>query len=168
MSKLIKYNEIKDDMRTGDLLQWRSPSIIGRLIRWKTGSNVNHSSMVIRLKEYEGRERRRWTTEALEHGTVLNLLSRRLNDFDGECWWYPLKDEWNEKRGEVGERSVYFIGIKYDYKSLFAQLFSKVSADARRLFCSEYCYIAYGFTGKAPNPGEMPGLGIFKEPVQIL
>jgi len=168
MNDLTAYLAVKDQMKTGDLLQWRSNSLIGALIRWRTKSDVNHSSLVIRLQEYEGLERRRWTTEALEHGTVLNLLSRRLEQFDGECWCYPLNDSWNAWRENCGEWALKMVGIPYDYGSILKQIIGKASADARALFCSEYCFMAYGLDGKAPSPGEMPELGIFKEPIKIL
>ena len=164
---LATYNLIKSEMRTGDLLQWRSHSVIGASIRCRTGSMVNHSSLVMRLSEYEGLERRRYTTEAQEHGTVLNLLSRRLEQFDGEVWWYPLTESWNSKRTSIGETALSLIGVPYDYGSLLRQLVGKVTADARSLFCSEYCFLAYGFTGKAPAPGDMPSLGIFKDPIKL-
>jgi hypothetical protein len=168
MDKLAIYNKYKDQMKTGDLLQWRSKSALGWAIRLVTGARENHSSLVIRLSEYEGLERRRFTQEALEHGIVLNLLSRRLENHKGNVWWYPLKDDWSYKRQEIGEKALFFAGTSYDYKSLFKQLFTKVSADARDLFCSELCFICYGYEGIAPNPGEMTALGIFKEPVQLL
>lgn len=168
MNDISKYLELKDQMKTGDLLQWRSNSVIGALIRWKTDSTVNHSSLVLRLTEYEGLERRRFTTEALSNGTVLSLLSRRLEQFDGEVWWHPLIDSWNEKRQAIGEAALSLIGIPYDYQSIADQVFSKVSADAQSLFCSEYCFLAYGFKGQAPAPGDMIRLGIFKEGVKIL
>lgn len=168
MIDLTKYNAIKDQMKTGDLLQWNSSSIIGWLIRWKTGSDVNHSSLVIRLSEYEGLERRRFTHEALEHGVILNLLSRRLDQFAGKVWWYPLKDEWDERRQRIGELALAWTGVPYDYRSIADQLIASVSAEATALFCSEMCFLAYGFAGKAPTPGEMPGLGIFKKGLQIL
>lgn len=168
MNDLTQYNEVKNSMKTGDLLQWASFSVIGWLIRWKTKSDVNHSSLVIRLAEYEGLERRRFTHEALERGVILNLLSRRLDRFNGKVWWYPLKDEWDERRQRIGELALAWTGVPYDYKSIADQLISSVSAEATALFCSEMCFMAYGFTGKAPTPGEMSGLGIFKEKVQIL
>lgn len=164
---ITEYDAIKDQMKTGDLLQWRSNSLLGAAIRWKTKSNVNHSSLIIRLAEYEGLERRRYTTEALEHGIVLNFLSRRLEQFDGEVWWYQLNDTWNHARQEIGADALSMVGIPYDYKSLFYQLIGKVSADARKLFCSEYCYLSYGFTGTAPAPADMPALGIFKQPIKL-
>jgi hypothetical protein len=61
-----------------------------------------------------------------------------------------------------------YIGVPYDYKSLFKNAFGRVSADARALFCSEYCFLCYGKTGKAPTPGEMPKLGIFKPGTKLI
>jgi len=164
---ITKYLEIRKEMKTADLLQWRTRGVAGTLIRWKTRSNVNHSSLVLRLSEYEQLERRRYTTEALGHGTVLSLLSRRLEQFNGEVWWYPLVDEWNDKRQGVGERSLSLIGVPYDYRSIFKQIIGHVSTNAQKLFCSEYCFIAYGFGGVAPTPAEMPKLNIFKPAVKL-
>jgi hypothetical protein len=165
---MFKYHAVKEKMKTGDLLQWRSNSVVGSLIRWRTRADVNHSSLVMRFAEYQGEERRRFTTEALEHGTVLNLLSRRLETFDGSCWWHPLRPDWNNRRREIGERALDLIGIPYDYRSIVSQIFGRVSSDARRLFCSEYCFLCYGQEGIAPTPADMPLLGIFGPGVQIL
>ncbi len=165
---LSRYETFKKDMQTGDLLLWSSDSLIGAAIRFFTRSNVNHASMILRFPEYEGAEGRRFTTEALEHGTVLNLLSRRLETHKGEVWWYPLKDEWNPDRNEIGHRALELIGRPYDYKSLFENIACHVSTDAKKLFCSEYYYLSLGLSGKAPRPNDLPGLGIFKPPVQIL
>lgn len=165
---LAKYNEIRHKMQTGDLLLWRSNSLLGAAIRYFSKGNVNHASIVMCFPEYEGEECRRWTTEALEHGTVLNLLSRRLDKYDGQVWWYPLKDDWGQQRCIIGRRALSMIGIEYDYGSLFKNLLGKVNAEARRLFCSEYYFLALGMEGKAPTPAGLPGLGIFKDAVQIL
>jgi hypothetical protein len=168
MNDLSVYNAVKDRMKTGDLLQWHSNTPLGWAIRAKTGSRFNHSGLVIRLAEYEGLERRRFTHEALEHGVVLNLVSRRLEDFNGEVWWYPLKDDWKSRLQEIGERALGFTGIGYDYPAIAMQLFTHVQADCAQLFCSEMCFLAYGFSGVAPNPGELLTLGIFQDGVQIL
>jgi len=79
-------------MRTGDMLQWASNSLIGSLIRLRTSRkrpeghpSVNHTGLVLRLQEYEGLDRRVWTPEALEGGFYPNLLSRRLGAFDREA-----------------------------------------------------------------------------------
>lgn len=161
------YNTNKNQMKTGDLLQWKSPGIIGAAIRWKTKSEVNHTSMIIRLGEYEGEERHRFHTEAMERGVYPNLLSVRLEAFKGQVWWLPLKDEWDQKRINIGRRLTEMWGKEYDYKSLFWQLIGKVNADAKQLFCSETCYLALGFNGKAPNPGEIENLKVHKNKILI-
>lgn len=164
---LDTYNIIKDKMLTGDLLLWRANSLLGMAIRHFSKAEENHASLVMHFEQYEGGEHRRFTTEALRNGIVLNLLSKQLEQYDGKVWWYPLKDEWESRRAMIGTNALKYIGTPYDYGSLFRNAFGKVNADARRLFCSEYCFICYGLEGKAPTPGDMPDLGIFKEPVLI-
>jgi len=168
MNDLTRYRAVKEQMKTGDLLQWRSNSTVGTLICWWTGYEVSHSSLILRLSEYEGEERHRFTTEAISKGTVLSLLSRRLEHFDGNLWWYPLKEDWDKKRTFIGEMALGLIGIKYDYKNLLKQIFGKISADIEQLWCSEYVYVCYGYSGIAPYPGELSKLGIHKEGVQLI
>ena len=157
------YDLIKEDMKTGDILQWQSYSIVGSLIRWRTKDKdvskedtPNHSSMIIRLSEYEGLERRRFHTEAMERGVYPNLLSVRLKGYKGKVWWLPLKEDWDGKREEIGMRLTECWGKEYDYKSLVWQLIGKVNIDVRKMFCSEVvAFGLYGKKGKAPNPVEL-------------
>lgn len=171
------YEQYRDQMKTGDMIGWHGNSLIGAGIRLKTVPkgvprdsplSISHVSGVLRLKEYEGLARRVFINEALEHGTVLNLLSKRLTEFKGSVWWYPLKRSWDAERKAIGERALQYIGIKYDYKSIVEQIFGSVSVDVKKLFCSEYYYFSLGFSGKAPNPYELCLKDYYKEPVRIL
>jgi len=168
MNDLSFYESIRDQMRTGDILLWHSNSILGALIRWRTGGDENHASMIIRLQEYEGREHRRYHTEAMERGVYPNLLSSRLKEFDGQVWWLPLKDEYNDKRAEIGARITEVWGCPYDYGSLFWQLVGKVSVETRRMFCSEVVDYAMGHSGEAANPHELLSRGYHKDKILIL
>jgi hypothetical protein len=160
---LTTYHSVRNRMRTGDLLQWRSDSLIGAAIRWRTGANVNHSGLILELKEYEDPFcSRRWTSEALAHGVYPVLLSRRLERFTGQVWWHPLKDD--SLRIGIGRRMVECFGIGYDYSSIFRQIFGRVSTDIKNLFCSEYCYHCVGGEGEAPNPGNLISVtGLWEE-----
>lgn len=156
------YLTFRDDMQTGDALQWKSNSFIGWAIRKKTKGDVNHTSMVINLTEF-GTDRR-FCIEALDYGIDLNLVSRRLKNFDGEVYWHPLINQTEETRIVMGRYALGTLGIPYDYKSIFKQIFGKVSADAKQLFCSEMLYLAAveaGFSKrkKAPTPADIPNLG---------
>lgn len=162
---LSAYYAVRKDMETGDLLQWHSRSMIGAAIRWKIGGEVNHSGLVLRLAEYESAEGRRWTSEALEDGVHAVLLSRRLEAHDGKVWWHKLKPQYHDLRGMIGTRMMQQLGVKYDFGSLFRQLFAKASVDLAALFCSEYCYWCVGGEkGKAPNPAEIIQMGGFWDP----
>jgi len=167
MNDLTKYNVVKEQLKSGDLLLWQTNGKVGRIIQWYTDSDYSHASLVIRLAEYEGLERHRYTTESLRHGVVLNLLSRRLEHQKGHAWWFPLKDEWNDKRQLIGERALSYVGIPYDFKGIFRFLFGPVSADIQAIFCSELCALAYGYEG-APSPAQLLDYGIHKAGVQIL
>jgi len=174
MEKLDTYYKHRPMMQTGDLLLWKSRSVIGWLIRLFSSGNVNHAGLVLCLDEFAHLTDRRWTLEALEPGIVLSLISRRFEKYDGSAWWYPLKGEYNSCRHDLGEWAIEKVGTPYDYGSLFKNALGRVSADASKFFCSEYAYMAYKEVGlpvdleKAPRPADMPGLGIFKEPTQIL
>lgn len=163
MNDLSRYHQNRDKMQTGDLLQFSGNGIISKIIKLRTGK-FSHSSLVMNFNEYG----RRMTMTAEPRGVYPVLLSEYLGEYNGRVWWYPLVDEWEVRRRGIGGRALDMSGIGYDYGSLFKQALLKVSANTRKLFCSELCFLAYGFDGKAPNPSEMPSLGIFKEPVRIL
>lgn len=167
MGDLTLYEQYKQDMRTGDLLLWRANSLLGVAIRAFSHADVNHASLVMHFEQYEGGEHRRFTTEALSPGIVLNLLSKQLERYDGKVWWLRLNADWDARRAMIGTNAMKYIGTPYDYHSVVKNAFGRVSADARELFCSEYCFLCYGLKGTAPTPGEMPALGIFAEPVLI-
>ncbi len=167
MNDLTTYYKVRDLMRTGDQLAFASAGLIGKIIMFRSGK-YSHWGGIIRLQEYEGLERKRFTIEAIEHGFYPDILSNYIKNYKGHIWWYPLRDEWNPRRHALGERALALIGTPYDYKSLFKQAIARVSTDAKKLFCSEAWYYIMGFTGKAPYPSEMPNLGVFKEPVQLV
>lgn len=161
------YEAVQDDMKTGDMLLWQSNGMIGNTIQWYTKSPYSHASLIIRLAEYEGLERRRFTTESLRHGVVLNLLSRRLEHQQGHCWYFPLKDAWNDKRQLIGERALSYVGVPYDFKGVFRFLFGSVSADINALYCSELVAVAYGIDA-APSPVQLLDYGMHGSGIQIL
>jgi hypothetical protein len=143
--------------------------LLGAAIRFfSKGGHFNHASMVLNFPQYDDWGERRFTLDALEHGVILTPLSRMLEKYTGEVWWYPLCDEWAYKRNLIGQRALDLLGIEYDYPSLFANIVGPVSADAKRLFCSETVYLSYGYNGKVPVPADMPKLGIFKIAERIL
>lgn len=168
MNDLTQYNKVRDQMQTGDLLLWRSFSLLGSLIRDFSKAPVNHASLIIRIEPYEGSEQRRFIAEALEHGVVLNLLSKRLGEEEGEAWWYPLNDVWAQRRTQIGERALQFLGTPYNYGALLKLAIENVKAGTDKMVCSEYCFECLGLEGNIPTPGQLPALGVYKDPVKVL
>jgi hypothetical protein len=180
------YHNYQKKLRTGDLLSWSSESVLGWLIRKFTKSDINHSGMVIRFQDFEEKNgaSRRFTLEALEHGIDLNLISRRLGKYKGKVYWHGLQERFDEKRPLLGSTALQFAGVAYDYRSLFKNILGKVSAEASKLFCSEYVYLTFTkcqfkpeidddklllqlAEGKAPTPADMHKLGWWYDRVKI-
>lgn len=171
--EIALYNRYRGQLRTGDHLGWRSKTAVGFLIRLFSSAEINHSGLVIRLKEFQGLQDRRFTIEALEHGIVLRLLSERLSHFKGELYWYPLKAHLEHHRPMIAAWALNHLGVPYDFGSLFRNILGRVSQNAERFFCSEFCYMAWKASGiplvwwQAPTPGDIDGLTIFEKKVRI-
>jgi len=186
------YNYLKKDLKTGDLLQWKHNNLFFGIYRKLIGSEVDHSSLIIRLKQYEGDgdQSNIYIMEAtLRKGTALTRLSRKLCGFGGEVWLYRLKSDWTSaERTTIGEELLYYVGIPYDLKAvvktfffdvlqrIFKNIHQRWTIDEHELFCSEYCYLAYKKARKnlsdkgpefvfegPPHPKDINKLGIFSK-----
>jgi hypothetical protein len=179
MNDLLGYLNIRNQLKTGDSLGFQNVGIIPSLIRWKTADGnpipLSHWGMIIRLTQYE--QERRFTVEAESDGFQLRLLSNYIKDYGGHIYHYPLKDAWEPYRDQIGTDILSMIGTGYDLFGAIKSGFMKVSADARKVYCSEGCQIGYQNTapklcndvgGRALVPAEMWKLGIFKSPMKIL
>ncbi len=171
MTSMDQYYKYRPRIETGDIIEMASNTLIGGAIRLVTGKPVNHTAVAIRLGQYYSN--RVFLLEALEMGITLNFLSRRIAEFSGDVYWLPLKKEHELSRPLIGREALGYVGVGYDYLSIAKQLIGRVSADARRLFCSEHAYLSLLRAGlpvkreKVPVPGEMVDLGVFEKPVLI-
>lgn len=174
MEKAEQFNTYKcwrPYLWTGDLLEWQSDSFIGHAIQYKTGKDVNHTGIVLRFMSFD--KERVYTLEALGKGVYPNLVSRRLSNHKGKVFWLQLKPQYETYRPLIAKEALKYIGIKYDYGSLFKQLLSRVSVNADAFFCSELAYKAMEDAGLpinalyAPRPGDFHDLGIFRQRFRI-
>lgn len=157
----MNYKIFKEEMKTGDCLLFSSFSLVASGIKFFTNSPWSHAALVIRLSEYEGEERHRYYVEATSPTVKLTRLTATMVDYTGVIAWLPLPDEFDERRGLMGCMMLQLIDRKYDYKSLFRQIFRRVSTDADKLFCSELCGYVWGCGDPAPRPADIPRLNIF-------
>lgn len=168
----MDYLEIRDKMKTGDCLLFSSYSPIAMGIKFFTSSPWSHAALIIRLGEYEGEERHRYYIEATSPTVKLTRLTAKMMDYTGVIAWLPLPEEMDARRVLMGCMMLQLVDKRYDYKSVFKQMFKKVSQDADSFFCSELCGYIWGIVcedNTAPTPADIPGLSIFKgiEPVII-
>lgn len=177
MNDLSKYYAVREQMRTGDLLTYRTDGAISWTIRrWSPGAN--HAGMVLSMDEYSGEEWRRWTLEATGHGPRMAYLSTLLERLHGEAYWHQLKPEFSEaNRNAAGCWALEQQGVvKYDFAGVLKQMFGSVSADLSKLWCSEYVYFSW-VKGKilpyegdedGPKPSALPEMGVTLPPLLIV
>jgi hypothetical protein len=166
------YKAYRDAMKTGDLIETAASTILGRMIRWVTKKDVNHSAFLAHLTDVSDRV---YLVEALSKGIELNRLSRSIDGYKGTVWWYPLKPEWEPARKVMLKFALDACaqGIGYDYTALIKNMFSKVSRDAKSYFCSEFYDMALVKAGmvdglsKARRPGEFAMLELH-EPRRLI
>jgi len=172
VNDLKKYLAVQSQIKTGDLIEWRSSTLLGWIIRRFTP--MNHTSMVVCLSQYKDiTEPRRYVIEAEPQGVAPNLLSCDLLRHNGTAYWLQLKPEYDSVREYIGECAQDYIGTPYDFKSLFKNALRRVSADADKLFCSEMAFMCYRkakivFGDTAPRPGGWDKYKIHYKPKQIL
>ena len=172
---ISKYYRIRDTLKTGDVVQWKTYGFVSWLIRKFSKGNENHTSLIVEVGGYDGLTNRKFMLEAQGHGIVLTSLSKRITEHKGEAYVLQLEDRFDNKRINVGNWAFLQVGIKYDYDSLFKQMSGKVLANADQYFCSEFAYLAYKNADipmynpddLAPRPCDMEDLGIFKMPIQL-
>lgn len=182
-NSLKKYYDWRPYIWTGDLLEWDSYTILGNIIQWFTGQDVNHTGIVVRYTNFD--TERVYTLEALAKGVYPNLITRRLESFQGRVYWLQLKSRYDAYRPAIAREAMQYVGINYDYGGLFKQAFSRVSMEASAFWCSELCYYALIRAGvleekqyksnlltkrkkpAVPYPGEFSDYGIFKKRICI-
>lgn len=173
MNDMTIYNQFKRNMDTGDTLLYVGESFTGATIAWwvstffkdrpiPTMPIFTHGNMVLRLKEFEGLEDRRWVLNADNRGAIPVLLSTYLENYHGHCYWFPLKNQYDPQRVAIGCYALEIAGRKYDFKGLFKNAIGLVNAEANRVFCTETNFLSYRDGGhivvgdKAPRPDLLP------------
>lgn len=182
----VAYPKARRRIRSGDLIEFASGSLLGKAIRAKTGQQVNHTAVALWMepKVWPSDNRhvlapRLYVLEAISNGFRPTYLSHELADYDGEVYWAPLLDCWESRRGAVMFNACRVEGTAYGYRDLITQFWRRTPLDTSRLFCSEaaqWAFVRSGVlaadytpTGMAKHagcglwPGEFQAAGICDE-----
>ena len=172
-AQMKSYSDIRDTIRTGDCIQWKSRGVIPWVIqRW---SEYSHSSLVVRFDKYKDMKDRVFLIEALSGGLTFTLLSDRLQKSKGKAYLFQIRTHYPDAEAMLRRDASIALAsrIRYDFKGLFGNLLGRVSNDASRYFCSEFVWDKWRTSGmllgnmtalgldmlgkeKAPRPGDIP------------
>ena len=88
------YEEMRDFIQCGDLFEFGGNSLIGKVIRFFTKQQVNHSALGMSINEYSNHAgNRKFVLEADSYGIVLNTSSKDVQDClksGGQCFGIPF------------------------------------------------------------------------------
>lgn len=140
-----KYHEIRKDIQDGDVIAFGGKGAVSNLIKLFTRSNVSHVALVLKSVLETG-ERLNLIIESTildgYSGVVVNRLSNRLKNYDGEVWWLPLKQDLRDRTNWEGAyewlRSQK--GKAYDTKQAIGSgldLLWNNKEDFDKFYCSE-------------------------------
>ena len=150
-----QYSDIRDKIQPGDLIAFGGMGWASKVIKWKTGSKVSHVGVASHIKGEHGRMMIVESTSLNgKKGVQMNRLSKRVEEYNGHVWWFPLSEEVREKLRLVAFWKFLWAqdGKKYDYwqAPMSATLFW-AREDFGKLFCSELVAGAYEAGGVLPD-----------------
>ena len=146
-----KYHQIREDIQDGDIIAFGGGGTVSNLIKLFTRSNVSHVALILK-SALESGERLNMIIESTildgYSGVVVNRLSNRLRNYQGEIWWLPLKQELRDKTNWDGAYEWLKSQKRKAYDSLQAigaglDLIWNNKEDFDKFFCSELCCVFY-------------------------
>jgi hypothetical protein len=159
-SPLSEYEKYRTQMKSGDVIAFAGNGNFSKLIKWATRSNYSHIGMVLELDLGGGFGKSMLLVESTLltdlanfdnkpaiRGVQMQWLSKRLQMYNGEAWWIPLKQplpEYNLRKMQAWLRQTYNKHTPYDETQImgvaieiFADFKLENKEDFSRLFCSE-------------------------------
>jgi hypothetical protein len=152
----LVYSDIRDQIRTGDILLFQGQSPLSRLIRWGSGSDYSHAGFTAWW------DHRLLVFQASGRGAEILPVSSAVDAYDGQVDWYALRPEHRlsaECEQQLVTHAVTMLGRAYSRVGL-ADLMLRMARgrfrgrpDAKAcpdsMFCSQY--VSYCFRMVGPD-----------------
>jgi hypothetical protein len=97
--KQITYDEARKLMKPGDVIAFGGKGHFSEIIKFATFSSVSHVGVILQTKIPEDNTER-FFNQIIEstslngfNGVNVSRFSDRLDTYEGELWWLPLKKE---------------------------------------------------------------------------
>jgi len=147
----VKYTDIREFMKPGDVIAFGGPGFASDIIKFKTRSPVSHVGIVMR-QEREGEEVRNLLIESTSlngaGGVSTSFLGDVINEYDGQVWWLPLANAMTYEQYRLFFNWLLDkVGREYDVKQAILSAIDKLEwiglgnneENFDKIFCSELC-----------------------------
>jgi hypothetical protein len=92
-----EYHEVRNEMRTGDVIVFGGKSVISKMTMWLSKSNVSHAAVVVqtRLRDAKDVDFDNLIVESTKrggyYGVIVSPASEVIKRYEGNVWWLPLQ-----------------------------------------------------------------------------
>jgi hypothetical protein len=151
-NKISKYEEVRLQIRNGDVIMYTGKKILSRLISWLIRSPYSHAGIAVWWNE------RLMVMEAVMRGVRIAPLSRNIYQHQGKVEWFSYKKEISEEdrlkmvifaQEELGKSYARWKAILFGLKILLNRNLSRKDQlrMENKLFCSQYVAQTYNSIG---------------------
>jgi hypothetical protein len=151
-NKQSKYNEVRLQIKNGDVILYTGKKIFSKLISWLTRSPYSHAGIAVWWNE------RLMVMEAVMGGVRIAPLSRNIYQHKGNVEWFSSKKEISDEdrlrmvifaQEELGKSYARWKAVLFGLKILLNRDLSRKDQlrMENKLFCSQYVAQIYNSIG---------------------
>lgn len=118
MSLIVSsYEKERERMKPGDVIAFGGKSTFSEVIKIATWSHISHVSTILQTKVAINDGTNRYFNQVIEstslnnfNGVSISRLSERIDNYDGDIWWLPLRRDLREN----AEAHIKFYDFLFD------------------------------------------------------
>jgi hypothetical protein len=134
------YDDVRNQMLPGDVLAFGGKGRFSDLIKWVSNGVVSHVGIVINNVVAFNQVVESATINGFS-GVSTNFVYKRILEYDGELWWFPLRDKVRRKL-DIGAMQKFLLeqdGKHYDLRQAVVAGLGLIKNDENfdEFFCSE-------------------------------
>ena len=151
-NKISRYEEVRLQIKNGDVIMYEGKSMVPKLVSWFTRSPYSHAGIAVWWNE------RLMVMEATMRGVRVMPLSRNIFKHKGKVEWFTSKQEISDEdrlrmvifaQEELGKSFARWKAVLFGLKILLNRNLSKKDQlrMENKLFCSQYVAQIYNSIG---------------------
>ena len=151
-NKISRYEEVRLQIKNGDVIMYTGKKIFARLISWLTRSPYSHAGIAVWWNE------RLMVMEAVMRGVTIAPLSRNICQHHGNVEWFTSKQEISDEdrlrmvifaQEELGKSYARWKAVLFGLKILLNRNLNRKDQlrMENKLFCSQYVAQIYNSIG---------------------